>query len=176
MDYVNYRISEANYNRLESAKKQISLITGLLAEQGDADLDATQADELYYFLDAQHSTLKSIVDDIDTFHDVQKEALKNDMSFEMVVDMIQACSGLPVDEQNIIAITEKLTDFAMADSTGGKVIKAFYAALRKAGWDVIQTIKNGEASSSFQLRTQELPLQPTKPAKTKSRKRKSVAA
>jgi len=166
MDHINYRISEANYNRLESAKKQISLVAGLLAEQGDASLNPFKADELYYFLAAQQNTLEGIVDDIDTFHDVQqeaKEASKNNMSFEMVTDMIQACSGLPVDEENIIAVAEKLTDFATDDSTGGKVVKAFYAALRRSGWDVIQTIKNGVASSSFRLRTQEPTSQSTKP-------------
>lgn len=154
MDYVNYRISEANYNRLYATRKQISLIAGLVSElDHDQALNIIEPSELYYFLDAQCDTLKSIVDDIDTFHDAQKgEPINATFPGEVFVDLIEACSGLSVDSDQIEAISKILTDWAMVDQAGGEAIKAFFAALQRAGWDVTQTIKNGDATWSYSKR------------------------
>ena len=131
------------------------MISGLFAEKGEDKLDIFTGDEMYYFMEAQNATLKGIIGDIDAYHNEQlrQEDANTGMDFsgDMFVDLLNSCGGAPVAEGKIDAIADKLTDWAMRDTNGGMAAKAYFAALRRAGWDVVQTIKNGCATWSYSL-------------------------
>lgn len=173
---MNYfHLSEAEYYRLDAVHGQLNLVAGLLTAKG-ADQAHYDASNLHDFLAAQTDSLKPILVAVSERYDSEREQAKREevappmviaQAIEpgLLIDMIHAASGVDIGQEKMIAIADRLMDFCIEGHNYGSVIKAYYAAMQNAGWDIMTTTRNGESSTEFQARASSPEPAPTAPAK-----------
>lgn len=184
---MNYfHLSEDEYYRLDAVHGQLNLVAGLLTAKG-ADQANYDASNLHDFLAAQTDSIKPILVAVSERYESERKQEKHEevappiviaqtIEPDLLIDMIQAASGVDIGQEKMIAIADRLIEFCLEGSNYRSVIKAYYAAMRKAGWDIVTTTRNGDSTTEFQTRASSPEPAPTAPAKKPAlRKREKLA-
>lgn len=125
---MNYTLSEDQYNAIDSAKCQLSLVSGLLSGAGRSS-DLYTPVELQCFLGAQVDSLQAVIVNVDERYKVEREDGAQ-MSLLDWLAVIEYMSGtVPPHAAQLKGITDKMNKSAGLNPDMARVLDAWIGAL-----------------------------------------------
>lgn len=153
---MNYQISEDEYNSLESLNNQLGLIAGLLSV-ADFDLGAITSTDLFAFVNARSGDLARVLNTASERHSLQWEQAKQQgvMSWSDWMFALRLASGdaLHTPSNAKQSITDKLAIAARIDEDMQRVLVEWYAALERAGSQLMPTTAQAEPQPKTRKRS-----------------------
>lgn len=183
---MDYPISEDEFNSIASCADHIDLITSLCTYI-PAGHHAITIAGLDSFLTAQNKVLRATLKAVEERQESQRKAAPNTaasersnsappaISPELLVRIMDACSGAAQDDEAIMQIHGDLYDATVMHGHG-EPLKAFYAALHRQGVGVKTIFGNGVSQTIITRSTRKKALQPTKAPRVAARKRDRLVA
>lgn len=183
---MDYHLSEDEFNSLESSADQIDLLTNLCAFIPKGQHAITIAG-LESFLCAQQEVLRTTLKALAERQEAQRKSEHHAMatercnraplaiSLDLLLRIMDACSGAVQDDEAIIQIHSDLYDATVMRGHGAP-LKAFHAALHRQGLGINFTMGNGVAQTSIKRVTPKESPQPAKSPRVATRKRDRLVA
>lgn len=183
---MDYQISEDEFNSIASCADQIDLLTCLCTYIPTGSHAITIAG-LDSFLTAQNRVLRATLKALEERGDAQRisntsaavaaasEPKAVSMPVELLVRIMQACSGATQGDEAVMQIHSDLYDASVMHGHG-EPLKAFYAALHRQGVGINVIVGNGVIQTTVTRGTPRKAQQPTKAPKVAVRKRDRLVA
>lgn len=150
---MSYELSEQEFWNLQGCMRQAGLMEELCSHiSGQAPLNV---EGLYFFFRTQKAALSAILEAADERstaqlmlnQSVSTPAIQG-VSPDLLVRIMDACSGAVVDEASLVRLHQELYDATILNGESAPLI-ALYAALQRQGYSVGHTIMNGVAQVSI---------------------------
>ena len=183
---MDYQISEDELKSIASCADQIDLLTSLCAYI-PAGHHAITIAGLDSFLTAQNNVLRGTLKALEERQEAQRIAAHSAavaerdnsaraaISPELLVRIMDACSGSTQDDEAIMQIHSDLYDATVMHGHS-EPLKAFYAALHRQGVGVTTIVGNGVCQTTITRSNPKKALQPTKAPRVAARKRDRLVA
>lgn len=183
---MNYQISDDEFNSIASCADQIDLLTSLCAYI-PAGHHAITIAGLESFLNAQNNVLRATLKALEERQESQSKAARSAadaergssalpaFSPELLVRIMDACSGSTQDDEAIMQIHSDLYDATVMHGHG-EPLKAFYAALHRQGVGITTIVGNGVCQTTLERAKPTKAHQPVRPQRAVARKRERLTA
>ncbi|WP_461502574.1 hypothetical protein [Rhodoferax sp.] len=129
---MNFTITESEYNLVDAARAQLSLVAGLLTANG-ADAALYNASDLYAFIAAQTDTLAGVIKSVNDRYEAAKET-DNVMSVFEWSTIIEVVSGRrSLRRHDLKALGRKLQNCTKVDPDMAHVFNAWKNVMTNGG-------------------------------------------
>lgn len=183
---MDCQISEDEFNSIARCADQIDLLTSLCAYI-PAGHHSITIEGLDSFLTAQKTVLRATLKALEERQETQRIASQSAaaaerdnsaplaISTELLVRIMEACSGATQDDEAIMQIHSDLYDTSVMHGHG-EPLKAFYAALHRQGMGIKVIVGNGVCQTTLERATPKKVPQPSRPPRAGARKRERLTA
>jgi len=183
---MDYQISEDEFNSIASCADQIDLLTSLCAYI-PAGHHAIAIPGLDSFLSAQNRVLRATLKALEERDDAQRNSKTSaavaaasepkalSMPVELLVRIMQACSGATQGDEAVMQIHSDLYDASVMHGHG-EPLKAFHAALRRQGMGIEVIVGNGVCQTTLKRNKPKKATQPVKAPRVGASKRERLVA
>jgi len=169
---MSYVVTDKELNKLYAVKNQLGFMSALLSTARRVECSAQDVDGA---LGALHSSIEDVIDTLENRHDASQEAPS--MGPHDWVNVVNLVSGRePLTVEHIVKLDNRLAAVAVLDPDMHVVFKAWRAVLTDDGRNAMMTTANDMGGFYVRFERPAPPSQPTKPAPTKPRKRKTVSS
>ena len=181
---MEFELTQGEISNLQSCAEQMVFVSDLCCmAEGQRSITI---EGLGSFLDAQIRALKATINAAEERHVAQLRLVREEakatmersktiaISTDLLVRVMQACSGAIQDDEAIVEINNELYDATVVTQGKSEPLSAFYMALRIQGYSINFFDANGMMQTTIKrVKPMKSPL-PAKPPKVATRKRERL--